>query len=43
MNKNEFMNKVTEMVMGDPSMRESLKKLTMSCPRSNLPLNRSLR
>ena len=27
MNKNEFMNKVTEMVMGDPSMRESLKKL----------------
>ncbi len=27
MNNNEFMNKVTEMVMGDPSMRESLKKL----------------
>ena len=27
MNKNEFMEKVTEMVMGDPSMRESLKKL----------------
>ena len=27
MNKNEFMDKVTEMVMGDPSIRESLKKL----------------
>ena len=27
MNKNEFMEKVTEMVMDDPSMRESLKKL----------------
>ena len=23
MNKNEFMDKVTEMVMGDPSIRES--------------------
>ena len=27
MNNNEFMAKVTEMVMQDPSMRESLKKL----------------
>ena len=27
MDKNEFMNKVTEMVMGDPTMRESFQKL----------------
>ena len=27
MDKNEFMNKVTEMVMGDPAMRESFQKL----------------
>ena len=27
MNNKEFMTKVTEMVMQDPSMKESLKKL----------------
>lgn len=27
MNNNEFMNKVTEMVLGDPSMRDTFKKL----------------